>query len=64
MLDRETASYYWLTVVAQDRALVPQFARLEVMVDVLDVNDNIPQSTEPAYYASVEVRLSWSLQIM
>ncbi|CAG5134646.1 unnamed protein product, partial [Candidula unifasciata] len=54
VLDRETAPHYWLTVIAQDRALVPQFARLEVLIEVIDVNEKIPLSLEPAYYASVE----------
>ncbi|KAH9487877.1 long-chain fatty acid transporter fat1 [Bulinus truncatus] len=52
VLDRETTPHYWLTVLAQDRALVPKFARLEVLIEVADINDNIPQSVEPAYYAS------------
>ncbi|XP_059170799.1 protocadherin Fat 1-like isoform X3 [Physella acuta] len=54
VLDRETTSHYWLTVVAQDRALVPKFARVEVLIEVEDANDNIPQSVEPVYYAAVE----------
>uniref|UniRef100_A0A2C9M9H4 Uncharacterized protein n=1 Tax=Biomphalaria glabrata TaxID=6526 RepID=A0A2C9M9H4_BIOGL len=54
VLDRETTPHFWLTILAQDRAMVPKFARLEVLIEVLDVNDNIPQSVEPAYYASVE----------
>ncbi|XP_005091891.2 protocadherin Fat 1, partial [Aplysia californica] len=54
VLDTETTAHYWLTVYAQDRALVPRTARLEVLIEVEDVNDNIPQSLEPAYYASVE----------
>ena len=33
---------------------MPQFGRLEVLVLVQDVNDNVPQSVEPAYYASVQ----------
>ena len=54
MFDRETSSHFWLTVYAQDSGLVPQFGRLEVLVLVQDVNDNVPQSVEPAYYASVQ----------
>ncbi|RUS73770.1 hypothetical protein EGW08_018463, partial [Elysia chlorotica] len=57
-LDRETAPHYWLTVLAQDMALVPKFARLEVLATVDDVNDNVPQSLEPAYYASVKENLN------
>lgn len=53
VLDRETSSHFWLTVYAQDRGLVPQFAHVEVLIRVDDVNDNVPLSVEPAYYASV-----------
>ncbi|GFN75006.1 protocadherin fat 1-like [Plakobranchus ocellatus] len=62
VLDRETKAFYWLTVIAQDRALVPRFARLEVLITVDDVNDNIPQSLEPAYYASVPENLGGIIQ--
>ena len=53
MLDRETASHYWLTIYAQDHTPVPQHARLEVFVKVMDVNDNIPQFVQPVYYMEV-----------
>lgn len=52
-LDRETTSRYWLTVRAQDRGTVPLHSTVEVLVEVLDVNDNVPQTTEPVYYASI-----------
>lgn len=52
-MDRETASHYWLTVYAQDRGVVPLHSRLDVFIEVEDLNDNIPQTIEPAYYASV-----------
>jgi protocadherin Fat 1/2/3 len=54
VLDRETSSHFWLTVYAQDQGPVPLFGRLEVIIFVDDVNDNVPQALEPAYYASVE----------
>ncbi|XP_076446580.1 protocadherin Fat 1-like isoform X2 [Babylonia areolata] len=54
VLDREAASHFWLTVHARDGGLVPQVGRLEVLVEVEDVNDNVPQSLSPAYYASVQ----------
>ncbi|KAK6173109.1 hypothetical protein SNE40_016628 [Patella caerulea] len=53
VLDRETTSHYWLAVYAQDRSLVPQSSRLEVLINVVDVNDNVPMSVEPGYYTSV-----------
>ncbi|ESO94055.1 hypothetical protein LOTGIDRAFT_104487 [Lottia gigantea] len=58
VLDRETASHYWLAVYAQDRSLVPRSSRLEVLITVLDVNDNVPHSLQPGYYTSVSERES------
>ncbi|XP_071125252.1 protocadherin Fat 1-like isoform X4 [Mytilus edulis] len=54
VLDRESATHYWLSVYAQDRGLVPQHARLDVYIKVLDVNDNIPQMSQPVYYMEVK----------
>ncbi|KAM8879066.1 protocadherin Fat 1a isoform 5-T7 [Spinachia spinachia] len=53
LLDHETTSHYWLTVYATDRGVVPLSASVEVYVQVLDVNDNAPQTSEPVYYPSV-----------
>lgn len=53
VLDRETHSSYWLTVYARDRAAVPRSSWCSVLIELLDVNDNIPQTFEPAYYPSV-----------
>ncbi|XP_072318668.1 protocadherin Fat 1a [Eucyclogobius newberryi] len=53
LLDHETTPHYWLTVYAMDRAVVPQSAFVEVYVEVQDVNDNAPQTSEPVYYPSV-----------
>lgn len=33
---------------------MPQFAYLEVLVRIEDVNDNVPQSVDPAYYGSIQ----------
>jgi protocadherin Fat 1/2/3 len=41
-------------VYAQDRGLVPQHARLDVYIKVIDVNDNIPQMSLPVYYMEVK----------
>ncbi|XP_076467657.1 protocadherin Fat 1-like [Babylonia areolata] len=54
VFDRETSTHFWLTVFAQDEGLVPLFGRLDVLVTIEDVNDNLPQSMEPAYYAAVQ----------
>ncbi|XP_074535832.1 protocadherin Fat 3a isoform X2 [Halichoeres trimaculatus] len=53
MLDRETKDSYWLTVYASDHGVVPQFTSIEVYVQVEDVNDNAPLTSEPLYRPSV-----------
>ncbi|XP_077983801.1 protocadherin Fat 1-like isoform X2 [Glandiceps talaboti] len=52
-LDRETEERYWLTVYAQDRGAVPLHSYIDVLIDVMDVNDNAPQTTQPVYFPSV-----------
>ncbi|XP_043918442.1 protocadherin Fat 1 [Protopterus annectens] len=53
LLDRETKSYYWLTVYATDLGVVPLSSFIEVYIEVEDVNDNAPQTSEPVYYPEV-----------
>ncbi|XP_036424561.1 protocadherin Fat 1 [Colossoma macropomum] len=53
ILDRETTSHYWLTVYATDQGVVPLSSSVEVYINVQDVNDNAPQTSEPVYYSSV-----------
>ena len=53
ILDRESKSRYWLTVYAQDRGTIPRSTWVNVLIDVTDVNDNIPQTLEPVYYPAV-----------
>uniref|UniRef100_A0A8C6WT05 Cadherin domain-containing protein n=1 Tax=Neogobius melanostomus TaxID=47308 RepID=A0A8C6WT05_9GOBI len=53
MLDRETKDSYWLTVYASDHGVVPQFASIEVYIQVEDVNDNAPLTSEPLYRPSI-----------
>ena len=36
-----------------DRGVVPLAAFVEVYIEVQDVNDNAPQTSEPVYYPSV-----------
>ncbi|XP_022237358.1 fat-like cadherin-related tumor suppressor homolog, partial [Limulus polyphemus] len=52
-LDREEQSRYWLSVYAQDKDVVSLDTRLDVYIEVLDENDNIPLTEEPVYYPSV-----------
>ncbi|XP_041440520.1 protocadherin Fat 3 isoform X2 [Xenopus laevis] len=53
ILDRETTQSYWLTIYATDRAVVPLFCTIEVYIEVEDVNDNAPLTSEPIYYPAV-----------
>ncbi|XP_056266099.1 protocadherin Fat 1a isoform X2 [Pseudoliparis swirei] len=53
LLDHETTPHYWLTVYAADRGVAPRSAFVEVYIQVQDVNDNAPQTSEPVYYPSV-----------
>ena len=54
VLDRETATHYWLTVYAQDHGLVPLNSRIEVYIEVRDVNDHIPLPYQTLYYGTVK----------
>lgn len=53
ILDRETTSHYWLTVYATDQGIVPLSSFVEVFIEVQDVNDNAPLTSEPVYFTSV-----------
>ncbi|KAG9265353.1 protocadherin Fat 3 [Astyanax mexicanus] len=53
LLDRETQDSYWLTVYATDLGVVPQSAALQIYIQVEDVNDNAPLTSDPMYHASV-----------
>ncbi|XP_069340449.1 protocadherin Fat 2 [Eulemur rufifrons] len=52
-LDREFASYYWLTVLAVDRGSVPLSSVTEVYIEVTDVNDNPPRMSRAVFYPSI-----------
>ncbi|TSN95695.1 Protocadherin Fat 1 [Bagarius yarrelli] len=53
LLDRESVPQYWLTVYASDGGVVPLSSFVEIYIEVQDVNDNAPQTSEPVYYPSV-----------
>ncbi|KAI2656785.1 Protocadherin Fat 1 [Labeo rohita] len=53
ILDHETTNHYWLTIYATDQGIVPLSSFVEVYIEVQDVNDNAPLTTEPVYYSSV-----------
>ncbi|KAF3694240.1 Protocadherin Fat 2 FAT tumor suppressor -like protein 2 Precursor [Channa argus] len=52
-LDRETVAHYWLSVHATDLGTEPLISWTHVFLEVLDVNDNAPELSQPVYFASV-----------
>uniref|UniRef100_A0A673ATT1 FAT atypical cadherin 3b n=1 Tax=Sphaeramia orbicularis TaxID=375764 RepID=A0A673ATT1_9TELE len=50
ILDCETKDSYWLTVYATDRGLTPLSASIDVFIQVEDVNDNAPLTSDPIYH--------------
>ncbi|XP_019772654.2 fat-like cadherin-related tumor suppressor homolog isoform X8 [Dendroctonus ponderosae] len=54
ILDIETKDHYWLTVFAQDHGVVPLFSSVEIYIEVLNENDNVPLSELPVYYPVIQ----------
>ncbi|KAJ8338471.1 hypothetical protein SKAU_G00374370 [Synaphobranchus kaupii] len=52
-LDREAIPHYWLTVYATDLGTLPLVSWTEVFVEVMDINDNPPELSQPIYFGSV-----------
>uniref|UniRef100_A0A3Q1H4V1 Uncharacterized protein n=1 Tax=Anabas testudineus TaxID=64144 RepID=A0A3Q1H4V1_ANATE len=50
ILDCETKDSYWLTVYATDKGVTPLSASIEVFIQVEDVNDNAPLTSDPIYH--------------
>ncbi|XP_015235244.1 PREDICTED: protocadherin Fat 3-like [Cyprinodon variegatus] len=53
-LDCETKNSYWLTVYATDRGAAPMSASVEVFIQVEDVNDNAPLTSDPIYHPVIK----------
>uniref|UniRef100_A0A3B5QW62 FAT atypical cadherin 3 n=1 Tax=Xiphophorus maculatus TaxID=8083 RepID=A0A3B5QW62_XIPMA len=53
-LDCETKNSYWLTVYATDRGISPMSASVEVFIQVEDVNDNAPLTSDPIYHPVIK----------
>ncbi|KAF1378536.1 hypothetical protein PFLUV_G00191580 [Perca fluviatilis] len=53
ILDCETKDSYWLTVYATDKGVTPLSASIEVFIQVEDVNDNAPLTSDPIYHPVV-----------
>ncbi|XP_061832499.1 protocadherin Fat 2 [Nerophis lumbriciformis] len=54
VLDREKVPHYWLSVYATDLGTEPLSSWTHVFLEVLDVNDNTPELSQPVYFASVQ----------
>lgn len=52
-LDREAVPHYWLSAYATDLGTEPLVSWTHVFLEVLDVNDNAPELSQPMYFASV-----------
>ncbi|XP_015586979.1 fat-like cadherin-related tumor suppressor homolog isoform X2 [Cephus cinctus] len=64
VLDVETKAGYWLTIYAQDHAVVPLSSKLQIYVEILDENDNTPLTELPVYYPSVPENSSSGLSVV
>ncbi|XP_054649081.1 protocadherin Fat 2 isoform X2 [Dunckerocampus dactyliophorus] len=53
VLDREKVPRFWLSVHVTDLGTEPLSSWTHVYLDVLDVNDNAPELSQPVYFASV-----------
>ncbi|KAI3352117.1 hypothetical protein L3Q82_020262 [Scortum barcoo] len=53
-LDREMMPYYWLSVYVTDLGTEPLISWTHVFLEVLDINDNAPELSQPVYFASVQ----------
>ncbi|XP_076876941.1 protocadherin Fat 3 [Brachyhypopomus gauderio] len=53
VLDCELQESFWLTVCATDQGVVSLSASIEVFIQVEDVNDNAPLTTNPIYHPYV-----------
>ncbi|KAK0144452.1 Protocadherin Fat 3 [Merluccius polli] len=53
ILDCETKDSYWLTVYATDRGVTALSTSIEIFIQVEDVNDNAPLTSDPIYHPVV-----------
>ncbi|XP_037636152.1 protocadherin Fat 2 [Sebastes umbrosus] len=53
-LDREMTPHYWLSVYVTDLGTEPLISWTHVFLEVLDINDNAPELSQPVYFASVQ----------
>ncbi|KNC25725.1 putative Fat-like cadherin-related tumor suppressor [Lucilia cuprina] len=53
-LDVESKKFYWLTLCAQDGAIVPLVSCVQVYIEIENVNDNVPLTNKPVYYPIIK----------
>ncbi|MED6262235.1 hypothetical protein ATANTOWER_016509 [Ataeniobius toweri] len=46
--------HYWLSVYATDLGTEPLISWTHVFLEVLDINDNAPELSQPVYFASIQ----------
>lgn len=63
-LDRETASYFKLSITAWDKGIPPKSAVVDVDIDVIDVNDNAPIFSSAYYSKEVPENIPVSREII
>ena len=64
-LDRETTASYELTVQAMDGGSPPLSSSASVVITVTDVNDNVPEFSQPIYTATLPIDAlnEWSFTV-
>ncbi|KAL6117350.1 fat2 [Pungitius sinensis] len=63
-LDREAAPHYWLSVYVTDLGAQPLISWTHVFLEVLDVNDNAPELSQPVYFTSVKENLDAAVSVL
>uniref|UniRef100_A0A667YH43 FAT atypical cadherin 2 n=1 Tax=Myripristis murdjan TaxID=586833 RepID=A0A667YH43_9TELE len=63
-LDRETVPHYWLSVYATDLGTEPLISWTHVYLEVLDVNDNAPELSQPVYFTTVQENVAKAKSIL
>lgn len=63
-LDREMVPHYWLSIYVTDLGTEPLISWTHVFLDVLDINDNAPELSQPVYFASVQENMDRVMSII
>ncbi|CAD5116988.1 DgyrCDS5822 [Dimorphilus gyrociliatus] len=63
-LDRETASFFKLTITAWDKGIPPKSAEVVVDINVIDVNDNAPVFSSRYYSKEIPENIAVSREVI